>query len=90
VSEATLEAGLRALGIACAVEAHERLAVILPGGDTTTLQDPRIRRAAIAILPAHGFTHLALELTGPDVGLGEEARSASDPEAIDGAPLHRD
>jgi len=90
VSAATLEAGLRALGITCAVEAHERLAVIIPVGDPTMLEDARLRRAAIALLPAHGFTHLALELTGSDLGLGEEAGGASDREAIDGAALHRD
>ena len=90
MSAATLEAGLRALGITCAVEAHERLAVIIPTGDTTMLEDARIRRAAMALLPAHGFTHLALELTVPDLGLGEEAGHASDAGAIDGAALHRD
>ena len=62
MSAATLEAGLRALGIECRVEALDRLAVLVPEGPVDALEDARIRREALGLLRAHGFTHLALEL----------------------------
>ena len=62
MSAETLEASLRALGIECRVDAIERLAVLIPTGAVTALEDARIRRAAAGLLRAHGFTHLALEI----------------------------
>ena len=72
-----LERALRAAGVPCVVDAFERLAVIVPGPDGVELGDAALRRRALALLPQYGFTHLALELTGP---------SATEP----GATLHRD
>jgi hypothetical protein len=68
VSAETLGAALRALGIACSVEAQGRLAVVIPDGDVTLLEQDEVRRAALALLGDHGFTHLALELV--DAGGG--------------------
>jgi len=90
MSAASLEADLLAIGIECTVEAHDRLAVLIPARDSAVLRDAQLRRAAIALLPAHGFTHLALELTGSGLGIGTDARSGSDAGVIDGAALHRD
>ena len=64
MSAQTLEASLRAIGIECRVEAIEGLAVLIPNGVVTMLEDARIRRDALGLLKAHGFTHLALELIG--------------------------
>jgi len=74
VSAETLEASLRALGIECRVDAVERLAVLVPKGAVSALEDARIRREAVALLRPHGFTHLALEITD-DLGLGSPART---------------
>ena len=74
MSATTLEAALRDLGIRCRVEAVDRLAVITPADAEAERVAIRVRRDAVRLLPAHGFTHLALELP-----------SASD----DRAPLHR-
>ena len=62
MSAVTLQAALREFGVACTVVADERLAVIVPSHASTGFDDPRLRRAALALLGAHGFTHLALEL----------------------------
>jgi hypothetical protein len=66
-----LAASLRDIGIDCAVEARERLAVIVVG-DAASLERPERRDAALALAAAHGFTHLALDLgdAGPDAGAG--------------------
>lgn len=74
---AGLERALRAVGIPCVVDAFDRLAVIVPGPGGVELGDAALRRRALALLPQYGFTHLALELTGP---AGERR----------GATLHRD
>ena len=70
MSAASLQAALAALGIGCDVEAHDGLAVLVPRDDAgERLRDPAARRAALAILGEHGFTHLALELeTGEPAG----------------------
>ena len=75
MSAHTFEAALRASGIRCAVDAMDRLAVIVPEDAEAGLAMVRARREALRMLGAHGFTHLALELRG---------------EPADGAPLHRD
>ena len=74
MSAETLEESLRTLGIECRVEAVERLAVLVPDGRVSALEDARIRREAVGLLRAHGFTHLALEITD-DRSLGTPART---------------
>ncbi len=75
MSATALEAALRAAGIACAVEALDRLAVLVPDDDLAGTAAVNGRREALSLSRAHGFTHLALELP---------------PDPADGAPLHRD
>ncbi len=75
MSAETLEAALRDLGIECRVEAIDRLAVITPESDEVEQATIRARREMLRLLPAHGFTHLALELRS---------------ESADRAPVHRD
>ena len=75
MSATTLEESLRALGIRCAVEAMDRLAVIVPDDGESALTAVRARGEALQLLRRHGFTHLALELAG---------------EPADRAPLRRD
>jgi hypothetical protein len=81
VSAESLEAALRTEGIDCVVEAQERLAVIVPGPRGVDLSSAELRRRALELLPAHGFTHLAVELLAPPL--------AVDPAAERGAPLRR-
>jgi hypothetical protein len=58
-----LEAALRALGLACAVEARAALALISgDAGLVRRLAASADRRAAIALAKQYGFTHLAVEL----------------------------
>ena len=72
---AGLERALRAAGVSCVVDAFDRLAVLVPGpGGCALTGDAALRGRALALLAAHGFTHLALELTG-------------DPSAASRAPL---
>ena len=78
MSAESLERALRDAGIECVVEAQERLAVIVPGPRGLDLSSADVRRRALALLPAHGFTHLALELLPPS------------PPAARGATLPRD
>ncbi|HEX6631678.1 MAG TPA: hypothetical protein VF048_11315 [Gemmatimonadaceae bacterium] len=54
---------LRALGLACTVEARGRLA-LLRCADATRLTDPDLRRRVDAAASECGFTHVALELVG--------------------------
>ena len=72
---ALLEGSLRSIGVDCAVEARDRLAVVVPRR-AEDFSDPRRREAALRFATEHGFTHLALELVdsagarhgGPDDG----------------------
>jgi hypothetical protein len=89
MSAATLEAALRSLGLVCTVEAHDRLAVIV-ADNPAALEDARLRRAAMSLLAGHGFTHLALELTGPPADVIPTVLRGSHAGAIDGAAVHRD
>jgi hypothetical protein len=75
VSAESLQRALSELGIDCKVEAREKLAVIVPRDAPANLRDAPTRRAALALLAEHGFTHLALEI----------AESSSDD-----APVSRD
>jgi len=61
VSAAGLQQALSAMGIACTVEAREKLALIIPASESM-LSDVAIRRAVLALLADHGFTHVALEI----------------------------
>ena len=62
MSSSALEADLRALGIACTIEARDRLAILIPLGDSSALEQEEVRRAAVRLAESRGFTHLALEL----------------------------
>ena len=75
MSADALEAALRQLGIRCTVEGRDRLAVLVADDESAALDAARLRRDALRLTRAHGFTNLAL-----DVG----AMPA------DHAPLHRD
>ena len=79
MSAESLEVALRAPGIDCVVDPHERLAVIVPGPRGIDLSSAELRRRALELLGAHGFTHLAVELVAPDADTAAEG----------GAPLHR-
>lgn len=86
MSAESLEAALRAQGIDCVVEERERLAVIVPGPRGLDLSSAELRRRALALLPAHGFTHLALELLP---ARPPERAAGTDSAAERGAPLPR-
>lgn len=62
MSASLLESALRALGHACRIEGRERLAIIVVdvslGADA--LRD--LRRDALHLAHAHGFSHVALEI----------------------------
>jgi hypothetical protein len=55
------EAALRALGVNCTVEARGTLAVLTPARGERGLEEATVRRAVLAALRAHGFTHAAVE-----------------------------
>ncbi|HVE79323.1 MAG TPA: hypothetical protein VNA89_10700 [Gemmatimonadaceae bacterium] len=63
MSARALAAALRALGVECDVEGRDRLAVIRAHDGAEALANPEVRERALALLAAHGYTHLALELT---------------------------
>ncbi len=72
-----LAAALRASGIPCDVEARSGLALVVTSAShAARLAESELRQSALASARAHGFTHLAVEL------------SADAPAA--GAPLPRD
>jgi hypothetical protein len=52
---------LRALGVRCTVEARGNLAIVIPAPGERSLEDAGVRRAALAALRGHGFTHAAVE-----------------------------
>lgn len=90
MSAESLERALRAEGIACVVEAQERLAVIVPGPRGLDLSSAELRRRALALLPAHGFTHLALELLpAPDQPSAASATATTTTGAARGATVPR-
>ena len=59
---ANLEAALRTLGFRCAVEAIDRLAVLVADDAVAEREIAGARRDALRVIGAHGFTHLALEV----------------------------
>jgi hypothetical protein len=60
-----LETELADRGIACRVEARERMAIVVLGGELSRARVREWRADAVRLARAHGFTHVALELT-PD------------------------
>jgi hypothetical protein len=61
-SREELERALRDLGVHCAVEAFDALAVAIPEPGDRSLEREDVRRRAIELARAHGFSHLAVEL----------------------------
>lgn len=72
-----LQRALASAGFACTVEAHDRLAVIVPDDAdiAARLAESPARRAASSLAREHGFTHAALELVATD-GAGQGASGA--------------
>jgi hypothetical protein len=62
----SLDAALRGLGVRCTVERHGALAVVTPAAGERAFEQADVRREALAILRAHGFTHAALEAADDD------------------------
>lgn len=62
MSATSLETALRGAGISCTVEAMDRLAIIIPGGDLPAVEEAHVRREALRLIREHGFTHGGLEL----------------------------
>jgi sugar phosphate isomerase/epimerase len=65
-SREELEHALRALGIRCAVEAFDALAVAVPEPEERALENAETRRRAIDLARKYGFSHLAVELLPKD------------------------
>ena len=61
MSAERLERALAALGVPGKVEVRGSLAVLI-GEQHVSLQEPRLREAAVSLAAVHGHTHLALEL----------------------------
>ncbi|HEY7235651.1 MAG TPA: hypothetical protein VH539_15970 [Gemmatimonadaceae bacterium] len=61
-SREELERALHALGIRCSIEAFDSLAVALPEPGERSFEREDVRRRAIELARAHGFSHLAVEL----------------------------
>ena len=57
-----LETALRELGVRCTVETRGGLAVLTAAPDERAFESAEVRREALAILRAHGFTHAAVEI----------------------------
>ena len=57
----SLDAALQTLGVRCTVERRGPLAVVIPAAGERSFERADVRREALAILRAHGFTHAALE-----------------------------
>ena len=60
-----LARALRELGVRCSVEAFDALAVAVPEPGERSLEDADVRRRAIEVARANGFSHLAVELREP-------------------------
>ena len=61
-SHEDLERALRELGLRCRVEAFDALAVAIPEPGERGFERDELRRRAIELARAHGFSHLAVEL----------------------------
>ena len=86
VSAEALRDALASAGFACDVEAHDRLAVLVPddAGSAARMAEAAARLQASALAREHGFTHAALELRDWSWAVG------TDGVAGERAPLHRD
>ncbi len=63
MSAAALQQALSAVGLPCAVEARERLAVLAADVPVAAaLRATVTRELAVRLAAEHGFTHVALEL----------------------------
>jgi len=62
LSREELERALRGLGLRCAVESYDALAVAVPEPGERGFENDDLRRRAIDLARAHGFSHLAVEL----------------------------
>ena len=60
-----LERALRDLGVRCAIEVYDALAVAVPEPGERGLEGAEVRRRAIELARTHGFSHLAVELREP-------------------------
>ena len=61
-SREDLERALQGLGLQCTVEAYDALAVVVPAPSERRFEVETLRRRAIELARAHGFSHLAVEL----------------------------
>lgn len=68
MSAASLQSVLRARGLRCRVEDRERLAVVVPDDEEALEAVLRVREAILDSGRAHGFTHVALELSAQPPG----------------------
>lgn len=62
MSAAALRVALEAVGVRCAVEADDRLAVLRLDGAAEALADATLRATVTRLAAEHGYTHVALEL----------------------------
>jgi len=58
----SVESDLAAIGVRCTVERRGSLAVLAPASGDRALERAEVRRDALAVLRAHGFTHAAVEV----------------------------
>ena len=62
-------AALAAQGFECDVEAHDTLAVLIPGDAACDVGDPALRELVLRLGREHGFTHVAVELSRRPAGM---------------------
>ena len=72
-SREDLERALQGMGLHCRVEAYDALAVVIPEVGDRRLELDDIRRSALALARAHGFSHLAVELRDSEQPPGTRA-----------------
>ena len=68
MSAASFASALAAHGVQCGVEAHDALALLIPGEAPCDVGDPALRALALTLCREHGFTHVAVELPRPAAG----------------------
>ncbi|CAG0951757.1 hypothetical protein GPROT1_00140 [Gammaproteobacteria bacterium] len=65
----TLESRLRVEGIACRVEARDRLAILVPDAGQPVVLRGEIRQRVLAVAREEGFTHVTLDTRGGSAAL---------------------
>ena len=65
MSAGALASALGAEGLPCAVEAFDRLALIVPDESDVRVADHEVRERVLSLAREHGFTHAAIELFEP-------------------------